>query len=153
MGPWPWPQVHIQPYKLDRTSEGWQKALIWSIVLLFQLYAKINRLIFGFRLMYRFPLFILIYQKTLLLSVPLTKYSWVFWAIVWSSTGDKQHKCKFCNKSFESAVRLKIHLNIHTGEKAYKCHVWNHFHRVVFLKNHTRTNTRGKHTNVTCISI
>ena len=33
----------------------------------------------------------------------------------------KKYRCDHCGKGFHEALRLKDHINIHTGEKPYKC--------------------------------
>jgi KRAB domain-containing zinc finger protein len=36
-------------------------------------------------------------------------------------TGDKQHKCDQCMKSFSRKQHLDMHIRVHTGVKPHKC--------------------------------
>ena len=38
-----------------------------------------------------------------------------------TSNEDKRFKCDVCGKGFNASQPLKDHINIHTGEKPYKC--------------------------------
>ena len=38
-----------------------------------------------------------------------------------TADNEKDHRCDVCNKGFSSKIVLKDHMNIHTGEKPYKC--------------------------------
>ena len=38
-----------------------------------------------------------------------------------TSIYDKRFKCTTCGKSFNENARLKDHINVHTGNKPYKC--------------------------------
>ena len=38
-----------------------------------------------------------------------------------TSNDQKKYRCETCGKGFSANERLKDHINIHTGEKPYKC--------------------------------
>ncbi|XP_055630499.1 zinc finger protein 271-like [Toxorhynchites rutilus septentrionalis] len=59
--------------------------------------------------------------------------------IEFQRTGDGRYKCSECDKTFVTAVTLKMHLRLHTGEKPYKCSKCSMaFIRSDYLKTHEK---------------
>ncbi|ETN66210.1 zinc finger protein 595 [Anopheles darlingi] len=55
-------------------------------------------------------------------------------------TSDGRYKCNQCDKTFVTAVTLKMHIRLHTGEKPYKCDKCDKaFIRSDYLKTHEKT--------------
>uniref|UniRef100_A0A182SEH8 C2H2-type domain-containing protein n=1 Tax=Anopheles maculatus TaxID=74869 RepID=A0A182SEH8_9DIPT len=54
-------------------------------------------------------------------------------------TSDGRYKCNQCDKTFVTAVTLKMHIRLHTGEKPYKCDKCDKaFIRSDYLKTHEK---------------
>ncbi|KFB44803.1 hypothetical protein ZHAS_00012711 [Anopheles sinensis] len=55
-------------------------------------------------------------------------------------TSDGRYKCNQCDKTFVTAVTLKMHIRLHTGEKPYKCDKCDKaFIRSDYLKTHEKS--------------
>ena len=55
------------------------------------------------------------------------------------------HPCNYCEKSFSTAGKLKIHVRAHTGEKPYMCNTCQQsFSQFGNLQSHERTHTGVK---------
>ena len=57
----------------------------------------------------------------------------------------KTYPCKVCNKTFKSSVKLRDHMNGHTGEKPFQCSFCDKTFRLqCTLYRHKRTHTGEK---------
>ncbi|KAF2785724.1 hypothetical protein K505DRAFT_290850 [Melanomma pulvis-pyrius CBS 109.77] len=63
-----------------------------------------------------------------------------------SSTSQKKHKCKICNRRFTRPSSLQTHMYIHTGEKPFACEFegcGRHFSVVSNLRRHRKVHKAG----------
>lgn len=60
-----------------------------------------------------------------------------------SSSTQKKHKCKVCDKRFTRPSSLQTHMYSHTGEKRTSCHPWMHFIESLTCSQHMRVKPKG----------